>query len=205
MPSDVSEQADYDSKIKLKTKLSISRILKFSIVLFLVFTGVTKAQFEFDLDSNKIKAGPEELQRMTGKYYNYSDKNKVNIEVTMIGGPAPGKYLIPEGTTLFDLLVMAGGTMESMFEDIKVVTLNSETPSFKTRTVTEYDYSNLYGTKKEVAKSFQNPVVKPGDLIILPNIKPANPFGAFYYITQITYFLSSLISFYFLLERLVRE
>ncbi len=185
--------------------LAISRILKITIFLFVIFTGAANAQFEFDLDSNKIKAGPEELQLKTGKYYNYSDKNKVNIEVTIIGGPAPGKYLIPEGTTLFDLLLMGGATNEEMFEDIKVVTLNSESPTFKTRNVTEYDYSMLYGTKKEVAKSFQNPTVRPGDLIILPNIKPANPFGAFYYITQITYFLSSLISFYFLLERLVRE
>lgn len=90
-------------------------------------------------------------------------------------------------------------------EDIKVVSISTESPTFKTRNITEFDYSTLYGSKKDIAKSMQNPVIRPGDMILLPDVKPSNPFGAFYYITQITYFLTSLISFYFLLERLVRE
>lgn len=182
------------------------RAIASAIFYLMIFAGLTHAQFEFDLDSNKIKAGPEDLmQQKGGKYYNFGDKNKVNFEVTIIGGTAPGKYLVPEGTTLFDLMIMAGGTIEEVIEDIKVVSLSSESPTLRSRNVTEYDYSTLYGTKKDVAKPLQNPSVRPGDLIILPNVKPANPFGAFYYITQITYFLSSLISFYFLLERLVTE
>lgn len=171
----------------------------------MIFAGISSAQFEFDLDSNKIKAGPEDLQQKAGRYFNFSDKNKINFEVTIIGGVAPGKYLVPEGTTLFDLLIMAGGTKEEIVEDIKVVSLKSDSPTLKSRNITEFDYSTLYGTKKDVEKALQNPLVRPGDLIILPDVKPANPFGAFYYITQITYFLSSLISFYFLLERLVTE
>jgi hypothetical protein len=174
--------------------------------VFVIFSGISNAQFEFDLDSNKIKAGPEDLlQQKGGRYFNFSDKNKVNFEITIIGGTSPGKYLVPEGTTLFDLILMAGGTQEEIMEDIKVVTLNSESPTLKSRNVTEFDYSTLYGTKKDITKTLQNPIIRPGDLVILPNVKPANPFGAFYYITQITYFLSSLISFYFLLERLVVE
>ena len=73
--------------------------------------------FSFNLcfsqnDSDKVRVGPEELQiSKGGHYFNFSDKNKVNIEVIMLGMGA-GKYLIPKGTTLFDFLIMAGGTSE---------------------------------------------------------------------------------------------
>ena len=43
------------------------------------------------IDSNKVKAGPEDLmEKNSGKYFNYSDKNKVNIEIIVIGGAASG-------------------------------------------------------------------------------------------------------------------
>ena len=172
-----------------------------------MFSSISYSQYEWmGIDSNKVKAGPEDLmEKNSGKYFNFSDKNKVNIEIIVIGGAASGKYLIPDGTTLFDFILMAGVTSEEIMEDIKVVSISTESPTFKTRNITEFDYSTLYGSKKDIAKSMQNPVIRPGDMILLPDVKPSNPFGAFYYITQITYFLTSLISFYFLLERLVRE
>lgn len=188
--------------------MSVIKIFFFAFVLLIISAGSSLAQYEeyFGIDSSKVKAGPEDLmEKQAGKYFNYSDKNKVNIEVLVIGGAATGKYLIPDGTTLFDFLIMSGTTSEEIMEDIKLVTIKSESPTFKTRNITEFDFSTLYGSKKEIQQAMQNPMLRPGDMILLPDVKPSNPFGAFYYITQITYFLTSLISFYFLLERLVRE
>lgn len=188
--------------------MSAIRIFSTAFFLFVLFTGISNAQYDplLGMDSSYLKAGPEDLmERRAGKYYDFSDKNKVNIEIVVMGGAATGKYLIPDGTTLFEFIIMAGVTSEEIMEDIKVVSIKSRTPIFQTRNITEFDLANFYGSKKDISKSMQNPLIRPGDMIILPDIKPSNPFGAFYYITQITYFLSSLISFYFLLDRLVRE
>lgn len=187
-------------------KLGSSRLV--ILVFLLAFLSAEKSNAQFDLnayDSTKIKAGPDEIDMKGGKIFNFADKNKVNFEVTVIGGASPGKYLIPEGSTLLDLILMSGSTAEEVIEDIRIVSLRTDSPVLKSRNVKEYDLASLYGTKKEVEEGIQNPLLKPGDLILMPSIKPVNPFGAFYYITQITYFLSSLISFYFLLDRLVNE
>jgi len=151
-------------------------------------------------DSDKVRVGPEELQiSKGGHYFNFSDKNKVNIEIIVLGLGA-GKYLIPKGTTLFDLLIMAGGTSEYIMEDIKILRFSSESPKMKVTEVLKYDdLADLYGNKEDILKTKKNPELKPGDMIIVPQEKPGDQ-SLFYYIQQTIYFVGTLLSFYYLID-----
>lgn len=169
-------------------------------LIFLLFISISFNVCLSQNDSDKVRVGPEELQiSKGGHYFNFSDKNKVNIEIIVLGLGA-GKYLIPKGTTLFDLLIMAGGTSEYIMEDIKIVRFKSETPKMQATEVLKFDdLADLYGNKEDILKSKKNPVLKPGDMIIVPQEKPGDQ-SLFYYIQQTIYFVGTLLSFYYLID-----
>jgi hypothetical protein len=154
-------------------------------------------------DSDKFRVGPEELQvTRGGRYFNYADKNKVNIEVTVICSFA-GKYLIPQGTNLFDFLIMVGGTGSEILEDIKIVRFKSETPKLQATDVQYYQLDDLYGDKSDILKPMKNPILKPGDMIIVP--EPAAAQSIFFYIQQTIAFVGTLVSFYYLIDNITRR
>ncbi len=169
---------------------------------FLIFISVSVNICFSQDDSDKVKIGPEELQvAKGGHYFNFADKNKVNIEIIVLGLGA-GKYLIPQGTTLFDLLIMVGGTDERTVDEIRIVRFNSESPILKGSEVIEYNYSALYGDNKEILQAQRNPMLRPGDMVILPPPKDANQ-SVFYYIRETVSFIATIISFYYLIDNLV--
>ncbi len=180
--------------------MSSFRVLLFFLLFFIVFGNTGYSQN----DSNKILIGPEDLQNAKGgHYFNFADKNKVNIEVTILG-TAAGRYLIPQGTTLFELLLMGGVTNSYLVEKIKLVRFSSETPALRGSEVLEYSYIDLYGDNKDILKSQKNPVLRPGDMIILPETKAANE-TLFYLITQTISFVGTLVSFYYLIDNIIRR
>lgn len=157
------------------------------------------------LDSDKVKIGPEELLKPgAGNYFNFSDKNKVNIELILLGGTSPGKYLVPKGTTLLDFLIMAGITKSDYSENVKILRLKSETPIFQARTYKQYEFDQLYDDDHdELLMAYKNPLLEAGDLIIVPEVKTDQ--NVFYYIRETIYFVGTLISFYYLIDNLVRR
>ncbi len=151
-------------------------------------------------DSDKIRVGPEELQiNRGGNYFNFADKNKVNIEITVLGSFA-GKYLIPQGTNLFDFLIMVGGTSPYILEDIKIVRFRSETPKIQATEVFYYQMDNLYGDKQDILQPIKNPLLKPGDMIIVP--QPPTTQNLFFYIQQVITFVGTLVTFYYLIDNI---
>lgn len=172
------------------------------ILIFIININVSHSQI---IDSSKIKIGPEELNMAKGgNYFNFADKNKINIEVILIGGSGSGKYLIPEGTTVFDLLLMSGGTSRKSVVDVKLLRFSSETPQLKPNEVIQLQFDNLYSQdKQDITKSNLNPVLKPGDMIIVPEVKESPPFWTI--VTQVMSFITTLISFYYLIYNIVRN
>lgn len=169
----------------------------YSALILFIFISINNCFSQND--SDKVRVGPEELQiSKGGHYFNFSDKNKVNIEVIMLGLGA-GKYLIPKGTTLFDFLIMAGGTSEYIMEDVKIVRFSSESPKMKATEVINYDdLADLYGNKEDILRTKKNPVLQPGDMLIVPQEKSEQ--SIFYYIQQTIYFVGTLLSFYYLID-----
>ncbi len=174
-----------------------------SIALIVFFLFTTQICFSQE-DSTKIKIGPDDLLNLRGgKYFNFSDKNKVNIEIVVLGASA-GRYLIPQGTTLFDFLLLSGGTSSYILKDIKIVRFSSETPIMKGNQVFEYDFSDLYGDRKEIMKPQKNPILKPGDMVIYPETRSADQ-SVFYYIRETITFVGTLVSFYYLIDNIIRR
>jgi len=178
---------------------SLHKVLVF--LLFIVFVSQNSFSQE---DSSKIKIGPEDLENAKGgRYFNMADKNKVNIEIVVLGSAA-GRYLIPQGTTLFNFLLMSGSTSSYTVKDIKIVRFSTESPILQGNDVKEYNFSDLYGDKEEILKGYKNPSLRPGDMIILPEARAPDQ-SVFYYIRETIAFVGTLVSFYYLIDNIVRR
>lgn len=183
------------------TKLTYFRIPVFLILILLINIDCLYSQF----DSSKIIIGPEDLNAVKGgNYFNFADKNKVNIEITLIGGNGSGRYLIPQGTTVFDILLMSGGAGRRNLGGIKLLRFASDTPKLKPNEVIELDFSTLYSEDvKEIKSSSLNPVLKAGDMVIVP--RPASEPQSFWvYLTTIMSYATTLISFYYVITNVFR-
>ncbi|MEO6693748.1 MAG: hypothetical protein ABIY50_10485 [Ignavibacteria bacterium] len=180
------------------------RILSLTALFFVIFAINPNISF-CQIDSNNIRIGPEQMQEPGGgHFFNYGDKNKVNIEVIVIGGGGGGRYLIPQGTTIFDFLIMAGGTSKRTVEDIKIVRFSSDTPRLKGNEVIQLSFSDFYGEKKDVLKSQPNPTLKPGDMVILPEAKDASQ-SFWFYAREVISYIGTFVSFYYLIYNIFRK
>ena len=178
----------------------------FRIVLLLVLFFTVRVNLSISqIDSSNIRIGPDQLSEPGGgRFFNYGDKNKVNIEVVVIGGSGGGRYLIPQGTTIFDFLIMAGGTGKEIVKDIKIVRFSSDTPKLKGNEVIQLSFEALYGDEKEeILKSQSNPILKPGDMVILPEISTQQ--SIWYYVVQVISYVGTLVSFYYLIYNIFRN
>lgn len=194
----------YENKTVLfNHRYSTLKSIRFTLLtlLFLIINaGLAFSQF----DSSKIRIGPEELQSIKGNYFNYADKNKINIEVIVIGGSSPGKYLIPQGTTVFELLLMANATTRRGVEDIKLVRFSTETPKLKGNEVIFLDFDNLYADSKEDIKgAMSNPELKPGDMLVVPEV--VQTYSFWYYAREVISYVGTFVSFYYLIYNIFRD
>ncbi|MCB0722422.1 MAG: SLBB domain-containing protein [Ignavibacteriae bacterium] len=141
------------------------RDLLILVVLTTVFPVFANAQ-----DSNDVKIGINELSKTGANYYNYADLDKVNIEVNLWGYvKSPGKYLIPQGTTAIDLITLGGGpTVDAMLNDIRIVRLKNDTLNISKDQIINIDYNDFLWEDKIKSGMKKNPVLMPGDIILIP-------------------------------------
>lgn len=138
----------------------------FSITLFFFFfilSSVVNSQID------REKVGNDILGTQQGGYYNYGDKDKVNIEVNLWGYVKfPGKYLIPSGSTIIDLISYGGGPLtETKLEDIRLFRPKDDSLKKKKDEVLRLNYNDLLWEENVANKSKSNFVLKPGDVLIL--------------------------------------
>lgn len=102
-------------------------------------------------------------------YYDFSDPLKVNFEVIAWGGfKNPGKYLVPEGTTLIDLLTFAGFPPNSnLLEEVKLLRARDITSKYESSSVMKFNFQKFFD-KETSNYTTENPLVKPGDILIIP-------------------------------------
>ena len=135
------------------------------VALSAIFPVFVNAQ-----DSNDVRIGVEELRKSGANYYNYADLDKVNIEVNLWGYvKSPGKYLIPQGTTAIDLITLGGGpTIDAMLNDIRIVRLKNDTLNISKDQIINIDYNDFLREDKIKSGMKKNPVLMPGDIILVP-------------------------------------
>jgi hypothetical protein len=98
--------------------------------------------------------------------YDLSDPTGVNIEVNLWGFVRyPGKYRIPLNTTFMDLMSYSGGPIENTnLEDMRILR-NSENGKAE---LIKLNYNDLLWDENISTKPKLNPVLKAGDIILVP-------------------------------------
>lgn len=140
--------------------------LKFFIFVVLL-CSVVHGAFAQD---GKEKIGPEELKITGANYYNYADKERVNIEVNLWGYVKnPGKYLIPKGTTFLDLVTLGGGPVQdSNLEDIRIIRPKNDTLRITSDQIINLNYNDYLWGEKVSQTGKSNPVLMSGDIVLVP-------------------------------------
>lgn len=138
-------------------------LLKAFTLIFLSIPAIIFSQVD------RQKVGNDMLTSQQGGFYNYGDKDKVNIEVNVWGYVKfPGKYLIPKGSTIMDLISYSGGPLtETKLEDIRLFRPKNDSLRIAEDKVIELNYNDLFWEERVSSKSKYNSEMIPGDILIL--------------------------------------
>jgi hypothetical protein len=120
---------------------------------------------------DREQVGNENLLNISGgAFYNYAQKNKVNIEVNIWGYVKhPGKYLIPKGVTVQDLISYAGGPLvDANLDQIKLYRPKNDSLFIESDLIIRLNYDDLFWEEQVGSKGKKNPVLLPGDILIFP-------------------------------------
>jgi hypothetical protein len=142
----------------------LNRIFPILILCFVfVLSGVIKSQ-------NKERVGTEQITTQQGGFYNFGEKDKVNIEVGVWGFVKnPGKYIIPKGSSFIDLISYAGGPVnEANLDDIRLFRPKNDTLKVTKDELIRLNYYDLFWEKEIKSGENRNIIIRPGDVIIIP-------------------------------------
>lgn len=144
-------------------KINLKSISVVFLLILLITTNRIYSQ------SDKVKVGNDALSSQQGGYYNYGDKDKVNIEVNVWGYVKyAGKYLLPQGSTLTDLISYSGGPMtDSKLEDIRLYRPKNDSLGISKDQIIKLNYNDLVWEEKVNFKNKLNTVLLPGDILII--------------------------------------
>ena len=128
-----------------------------------------------------IKVTPEELKKIGTNYFNYSDPSKINIEVKVLGGVRnPGVYLVPEGTSVIDILTLSGNVLqEETADNIKLIRPSQKHGNLYDRRVITLEYREIFEDKELESVNKLNPVLAQGDVLVVP-MTPEKTFWDFF-------------------------
>lgn len=155
-------------------------MFKKSITLLVLLLSGVKLFSQQDTSgytSDSLLFRESDLKRVSMNYFNLSKPYRLNFEVVVIGGVKnPGVYLVPEGTTLVEVVALTGGAPdESILENFKLIRTKNKNAQLKSDTVFTLDYKNFFDKDKSESVMKANPLLKPGDIIAFP-IKPEKEF-----------------------------
>ncbi len=154
--------------------------MRFTKLLFFLLVFSTT----FLIQAQDVKIGRDAQIRQTGgAFFDYSDPDRINITVSALGYVKfPGKYLVPEGTTVLDLLAFSGGpTTDAKLEQIALFRFaNSDTAAFPPpknakdsslisstgNRVLELNYNSLLW-EDNIRPVDTIPKLQPGDILLL--------------------------------------
>ena len=131
------------------------------LFFILVVSGISHSQIDSSLIlglSNK---------NATVSVFDLSDPTGINMEVNLWGFIRyPGRYRVPVNTTFLDLLTFSGGPIEdSNLEDIRI--LRDMNDPNKKPTVIKINYEDLLWEDQVSTKTKPNPVLQPGDVVVV--------------------------------------
>lgn len=101
-----------------------------------------------------------------GGYYDYSDPEAVNINVSVWGFVKyPGRYTVPDYTSIIDLLSYVGGpTDDSNLDEIRIYRLDENNNEI----MIPIDFNDLMWEGELESKYRKLPTIKPSDILVVP-------------------------------------
>jgi hypothetical protein len=140
--------------------------MKLSIKTFLLFTillGITKInaqEKDYSLGSNLSNL---RYSQQSGNF-DFSDPEAINIKIAVWGWVKyPGRYTVPNYTTLSDFLSYAGGPVDGAeLDNVKIY----RTKYDSTQITLKYNYDDFY-RNDETYKPRANPRMEAGDIVAI--------------------------------------
>ncbi len=134
--------------------------------LLLIVGGYNKSFSQDD----KVRVGITRTTTQTATtYFDYSDPNKVNIEVNVWGYvKMPGKYIIPKGTSSIDLISYAGGpNPDTKLNKVRLIRPKNDSLNIKEDKIYEFNFNDVLWEDEIVTKSLPSMTLEPGDIIVV--------------------------------------
>lgn len=106
------------------------------------------------------------MQNRYGGYYDYSDPEAFNISISVWGFVKyPGRYVVPEYTTVIDLLSYVGGpTDDSNLDELRIYRIDEN----NNEQMISFNFNDLMWEDGLEAKYRDVPVLKKSDIFVIP-------------------------------------
>jgi hypothetical protein len=101
-----------------------------------------------------------------GGFYDYSDPEAINIKVSVWGFVRyPGKYVIPDYTSVVDLMSFVGGpTDDSNLDDLRIYRIDDN----NREQMIPIDFNDVMWEDELEGKYKKVPSLKPSDILVVP-------------------------------------
>jgi len=130
------------------------------LVLFALSSTIIYAQEDIQIGSTN-----ETRPTATGALFDYSDANTVNIKVQLWGFVRfPGFYIIPAGTSINELISLAGGpTEDANLDDVRVIKIKEGSQTI----MLKYNYNDFLW-EDEINMTIKYKKLDAGDIVSVP-------------------------------------
>ena len=137
----------------------MKKALILTSIIMIFFIDFLQAQEDIQIGS------PNTARSTTGALYDYSDPDGVNIKVQLWGYVKySGYYIVPAGTSLNELMSLAGGpTEDASLDDIRVVKIREGSETY----MVKYDYNDLVW-EENIKTQIKYIRLDAGDVVVVP-------------------------------------
>jgi hypothetical protein len=153
--------------------------MKKNIFLIILVSGLYTLNYSQDNIQIGNPYGAVTRYQSQGGLYDYSDPSSINIKVQLWGYVRyPGYFIVPAGSSINELISLAGGPNEdALLDDIRVLKMRADS----TTEIIKYNYNDLMW-EDELKSKIKVVPLQAGDVVVVPG--------------EPRYFLRQDISFY---------
>ena len=142
--------------------MTMNKILIILSFCFLFSTTTFSQIRDYELGA-QVQQGSRSIY---GGFYDYSDPEAINIKVSVWGFVKyPGKYVIPDYTSVIDLISFVGGPLDdSNLDELRIYRIDEN----KREQMIPLNFNDLMWEGELDSRYRKLPVLKPSDILVVP-------------------------------------